>query len=268
MGWWGKVIGGAFGYALGGPLGGLLGAAIGHSFDVGVQRIELEPPNWGAGDQERVQTAFFTAVFSVMGHVAKADGRVSEVEIQAARHIMAGMQLNPEQEKLAIELFNRGKQPEFDLQAVLLQFRDECHRRANLLQMFLEILLATALADQDLHANEQRILREVAETLGFSRHQFEGLLAMAIARQRYAQEGFHAGAKEKTPSLSDAYAALGVNENSTDEEIKKAYRRLMSQHHPDKLVSKGLPEEMVKIATEKTQEIRTAYEQIKRARGG
>ncbi len=263
MSWWGKVLGGAFGFVLGGPLGALLGAALGHTFDSGIKRLELE--GFATGDQERVQTAFFTAIFGVMGHLAKADGRVSESEIQAARQIMTQMRLDEDQKKVAIALFNEGKRADFDLEGVLTQFRKECHRRTHLLQMFLEILLATALADQELHNREQALLLRVAEGIGFSRGQFEKLLAMAVAQQRFAYGG--ARQEPQTPPLAEAYQALGVSEDVSDAELKKAYRRLMSQHHPDKLVAKGLPQEMVKLATEKTQEIRSAYEQILKARG-
>ncbi len=266
MSWWGKLIGGAFGFVLGGPLGAVLGAALGHSLDSGIKNLEVGGVDWSGGDTERVQAAFFTAVFSVMGHLAKADGRVTESEIQAARHIMDRMQLDESQKRLAIELFNQGKQADFNLNSVLEQFRRECHRRTNLLQMFLEILIVTALADMELHANEQKVLLQVAESIGFQRRQFEQLLAMAVAQQRYAGRQQQAAPQTKGPTLGEAYQALGVTSSATDAELKKAYRRLMSQHHPDKLVAKGLPEEMIKMATEKTQEIRAAYEQIKRAR--
>ncbi len=265
MSWWGKLLGGAFGFVLGGPLGAVLGAALGHSLDSGVKQLELGGSGWSGGDTERVQAAFFTAVFSVMGHLAKADGRVSESEIQAARQIMDRMQLDESQRRLAMGLFNQGKQDDFDLASVLAQFRQECSRRTNLLQMFLEILIVTALADMELHANEQKVLYQVAESIGFHHRQFEQLLAMAVAQQRYAGKQY-AAAQSKGPSLKEAYQAMGIEPSVSDAELKKAYRRLMSQHHPDKLVAKGLPEEMIKLATEKTQEIRAAYEQIKRAR--
>ncbi|WP_020407084.1 co-chaperone DjlA [Hahella ganghwensis] len=267
MSWWGKLIGGAFGFVLGGPLGALLGAALGHSLDSGIKNLHVDGVDWSGGDTERVQAAFFTAVFSVMGHLAKADGRVSESEIQAARQIMDRMQLDDDQKRLAMGLFNQGKQPDFDLESVLDQFRKECHRRTNLLQMFLEILIVTALADLELHESEQKVLFQVADRIGFHRRQFEQLLAMAAAQQRYAgQHRQQMPQQPKGPTLEEAYQALGVEPSATDGELKKAYRRLMSQHHPDKLVAKGLPEEMIKMATEKTQEIRAAYEQIKRAR--
>ena len=269
MSWWGKILGGAFGYALGGPLGALLGAAIGHQFDAGLKRIAQEGTAWSPGNQERIQTAFFTAVFSVMGHLAKADGRVSEKEIAMARSVMQQMALGSEQQRVAIDLFRDGKRADFPLDDVLEQFRRECHGRRTLVQMFLEILLHAAYADGALHAAEKELLFHVSDRLHFPRHMLEQLDAMVRAQQQfhgYGRRGYQQAAP-KRPSMKAAYTALGVSAGATNAEVKKAYRRLMNQHHPDKLVAKGLPEEMIDVAKEKTQEIQAAYEQIKTARG-
>jgi DnaJ like chaperone protein len=264
MGWWGKVIGGAFGFMLGGPLGAVLGAALGHNFDRGLSQA-TEPVHGATGDTERIQQAFFTATFSVMGHVAKADGRVSEIEISMANQIMSQMMLDAEQRKVAQHLFNEGKQADFDLSGVLEQFRKECHRRFHLIQMFLEIQIATLLADGVVHRKERNIIYDIGRQLGVSEHVIDQLIAMVQGQQYYAHD-LHKPATAR--DLREAYAVLGVEQSATDDEVKKAYRRLMNQHHPDKLVSKGLPEEMIKLATEKTQEIKRAYEQIKLSRKG
>lgn len=260
MSWWGKIMGGSFGYMLGGPLGALLGAAVGHQLDKAMGNIMLDP-EFGSGKVERVQQAFFTATFSVMGHLAKADGRVSDDEIAMARQVMAQMQLNDEQKKTAINLFNMGKQPEFQLDEAMSQFKRECHRRQNLIQMFLEIQMSTAIADGHIDDNEQQVLRQIASSLGVAPQVFEQLLRMVGAQQSYQQPGQSPAVK-----LDEAYAILGVEKSASDAEVKKAYKRLMNQHHPDKLVAKGLPEEMMKMATEKTQEIKQAYEHIKESR--
>ena len=273
MSWWGKVVGGAFGFMIGGPIGAMLGAALGHQFDKGLNLADMQGGMGDAfghaGDRERVQTAFFTALFSIMGHIAKADGRVSEDEIAMARSVMQQMALDETQKRVAIDLFNKGKEADFDLDGVLEQLRYECHRRSTLLQMFMEILLHAAYADNILHAEEERLLQHISDSLGFSRIRFQQLKA-----QVQAQRSFHAGGgpgyqqESASPAkqLKQAYEALGVSESASDAEVKKAYRRLMNQHHPDKLVSKGLPEEMIKLATEKTQEIKAAYETIKASR--
>lgn len=254
MPWWGKLLGGTLGFMLGGPLGALLGAALGHNFDRGITLTD-EDAAASFGRQERVQAAFFTATFSIMGHIAKADGRVTRDEIDSAEAVMSQMQLNAAQRKAAIHLFNEGKQPGFPLDDVLQQFRRECQRRRNLLQMFIEIQILTAMADGSLHAAERAAIHDLGDRLGFSRHEIDHLFSMG-------NSGSGRGAARSAGTLEQAYAVLDISSHASDAEVKKAYRRLMSQHHPDKLIAKGLPEEMIKLANEKTQQIRAAYEQV------
>ncbi len=257
MSWWGKVIGGAFGYMVGGPLGAILGAALGHNFDQGVEGYDPKRTGYQAR-QQRIQTAFFTATFSVMGHICKADGRVSKDEIRTARQVMDHMELGPDQVKAAIALFNEGKKSGFPLDAVLFQLRREIGHRTNLKRMFIEIQSMAAGADGSIHPRERSLLVHVCEVLGISQYELESLLASAAG-------GFQRPQTQTT--LDDAYKLLGVSPSASDAEVKKAYRRLMNRHHPDKLVSKGLPEEMVKLATERTGEISRAYDRIKEQRG-
>jgi len=257
MAWWGTLIGGTLGFMFGGPLGALLGAALGRNFDRGI-RITDRHGAFDTGQQERVQAAFFTATFSVMGHIAKADGKVTPDEISATESVMGQMQLNALQRKAAIKLFNEGKKDDFPLHDVLEQFRHECMRRRNLVQMFLEIQIATAMADGHFHASEKRILFAIGEQLGFDHASIEHLF-------RFSGTGPSPGGKRQPP-VSSAYKVLDIDKTASDAEVKKAYRRMMSQHHPDKLIARGLPEEMIKLATEKTQKIKAAYEQIVESR--
>jgi DnaJ like chaperone protein len=260
MNWWGKLLGGAFGFALGGPLGALIGAALGHNLDA-PGRLTLPGRNT-ADARERRQTAFFTATFSVLGHLAKADGRVTQDEIRLAEAVMDHMQLGAEPRVLARNLFRQGKEPAFALDDVLEQFRRECRGSFMLLQMFVEILLQAAYVDGVLHPAEREILLHICARLGFSRAQFDHLEAMV----RGAAAGRH-GHDDRGDELGRAYEILAVAPDASDDAVKKAYRRLLNQHHPDKLVAKGLPEEMMKLASEKTHEIRKAYERIRAARG-
>lgn len=255
MAWWGKALGGAFGFLIGGPLGALMGIAFGHGFDRGLGKLDDDSAPAG---QERIQAAFFTATFSVMGHIAKVDGRVTRDEIRHAEEVMRRLGLDADQREAAKKLFNEGKAASFPLAEVLVQFRREVHRRTTLIQMFVEIQLQAALADGVLHPAEREALAGICRHLGIPRAQLERLEEMLRA-------GFGGGAAPG--SLDDAYDLLGVDASVGDAELKRAYRRLMSQHHPDKLVAKGLPEEMIRDANEKTQQIKAAYELIRKSRG-
>ena len=156
MNWWGKVLGGGFGFLIGGPIGAMIGAALGHNFDTGLKNLQLEDDEarheeMQPGAQERVQAAFFTATFATMGYIAKADGKVTPDEIAVTESVMSQMQLSAEQRKVAIDLFQQGKDPDYDLKAVVEQFRIECRRRTNLMRMFVEIQLHAVYADGEVH---------------------------------------------------------------------------------------------------------------------
>jgi len=177
---------------------------------------------------------------------------------------MAQMNLDPERQRAAVELFNRGKQPAFALDPVLRELRRECRGRRDLLLMFLQIQLHAALADGVLHPAEQAIFVQLCGSLGISPlelRQYEAFIR--------AQQSFRGGraAPSAPDRLAESYRTLGVAPQASDAEVKKAYRRLMAQHHPDKLVAKGLPEEMIRLAQEKVQHINVAYDAIKSSRG-
>ncbi|MES2606491.1 MAG: co-chaperone DjlA [Pseudomonadota bacterium] len=261
MSWWGKVLGGTLGFMLGGPLGAMLGAAWGHNYDERSGGMGGGPRLGSADHVESVQSAFFTATFTMMGYLSKADGLVTREEIAVAESVMQQMRLNPQQRQIATALFAQGKADGFPFEAALQQLRTASHRSGHLLQMFLEILTATALADGNLHAAEQRVLEQSAHILGFSNAEFQSIL-----RRLQASQHMHSGPHTSAIKLTDAYRLLGVDKSASDDEIKKAYRRLMAQHHPDKLVAKGLPQEMMDMATKKTGEIKEAYELIRRSR--
>jgi len=267
MSWLGKVFGGAFGFMLGGPLGAILGSTLGHQFDKGLEGVDDSA--FQPGDQHRVQMAFFTATFSIMGHIAKADGTVSREEIALANAVMKNMELSKQLRQTAQRLFNQGKSPDFPLNDVLDQFRRECRRRSTLIRMFVEIQLQAAFADGTLDSAEERLLLHICERLNFSQFEYQSLKSILQAQQRFTSSGSDQYRRTRTTTKSkveDAYAVLGLKPSATNKEIKTTYRRLMNQHHPDKLVAKGLPEEMLKLATEKTQKIRKAYEFLREQR--
>ena len=283
MSWLGKVLGGALGFALGGPLGALIGVSLGHNFDRAAR--SRRGPGWADADvlgsaespdfldapdspdsldpRERTQTAFFTATFSVMGHLAKADGVVTGDEVRLAARVMDEMQLGDAHRRLAQRLFREGRSPDFPIGDVLDQLRRECRYSSHLVTMFVEILIHAAYADGELHARERALLESICARLRLPAGELDRIEASVRAEEHHARGGKPSDAL----SPADAYAILGVDESCSDAELKKAYRRMMNRHHPDKLVAKGLPEEMMRIATVKTREIKAAYDRLKEVRG-
>lgn len=259
----GKLLGAIIGYLMGGFWGLLIGIFLGHQLDKRLPWILAHLlKNVVVKHQTEIQKVFFESTFLVMGHLAKADGRVSEQEIQLARQVMQRMNLNEEASREAMGLFGRGKQADFDLDAQLQALRKIAVRQRSLMQMFIEIQLAAGFADGDLDQAERDVLLKVCLTLGFTEADLNHLASRIQAEIHSHQPGRTAGM-----SMADAYAILDIDESASNAEVKKAYRRLTSQHHPDKLQAKGLPKEMMKLAEEKTHEIRTAYERIRDERG-
>ncbi len=259
----GKLIGGLGGLIFLGPVGGVVGVLLGHQFDRGAAESRARRPGLGGERRARVGQQFFDTTFAVMGHIAKADGRVSENEIRAARSLMHQMQLRPEQVQRAIAQFNDGKRRDYPLDEALMRLRRDCGGRHDLGRAFVDMQLRAALADGQIHQEVRRLLWRVSQALDISRVEFAQIEAMARAHQAFA------GGQQmpqRRDSLKQAYKVLGVESSASDPEVKKAYRRLMNQHHPDKLVARGLPESMQSVAQEKTREIRGAYETVRDAR--
>lgn len=256
MNWTGKLVGVIVG-SLAGPVGAAVGLFLGHQFDRGVR---------GASDAsfEGVGQRFFEATFGVMGHVAKADGRVSEAEIRAARDIMNRMRLNPAQVQQAIRLYTAGKSPDWPLQGELARLREALGARRTLRRAFIEIQMEAALANGHLGAATRDLLWQISAALDLSRVE----LAQVEALLRFGRTfGGERGAQPPQRSAADAYRVLGLEPGASDADVKLAYRRLMNQHHPDKLRSRGMPESMIPVAEAKTREIRAAWDTLRAARG-
>lgn len=252
--WAGKVIGALMGMMSGGPLGLFLGAFVGHFFDTAIKNLTLgHHPVRG-----QVQDIFFNTTFKVMGKLAKADGIVSESEVEQARHVMAQMGLNEAQRHEAIKLFTEGKTTGFDISPDLQRLKLSANSNS-LILMFMEIQISIAIADGEISSPERKVLQQICHELGISTRELDILIQRLNASSRQS-------AQANQNTLKDAYSVLGVSESDTDTVVKRAYRKLISEHHPDKLVAKGLPEEMMTLAKEKSQQIQSAYDDIKQAR--
>lgn len=261
MRWTGKLIGGLIGFLVLGPVGILVGLFLGHL-------VDAHGSGGGQGAFTRPDTRlFFNITFAVMGHLSKADGRVTAEEIRMAEQVMAELGLDGQSRQEAMAQFSIGKGPGFDLTAALADFQSAYGRVSQLKLLFLQIQMAAAWADGALSDAEQAVLYEIARRLHIPEvayRQVEALVAGMVGR------GHHSHSAPNRPphhtQIASAYRALGVSESDSDAVVKRAYRRLISKHHPDRLVSKGLPEELMKAATERTAEIKASYDLIMASR--
>ncbi len=261
----GKVVGGAIGLLAGGPIGAAVGVLLGHQFDEYAGSSDEEPRLRNESDATAIGEQFFRAAFRAMGHVAKADGRVSESEIAAARAVMSDLRLSPQQVRTAIDCFNAGKQPEFNLGAELAALAAACRGRPGLLRTFLEIQVRSALAGNNLEGPARQLLGQMAQRLGVSMVELSQIEAVLRIRSgTFRQQSTRSTGGEQ---LEQAYSVLECSPSASDGDLVKAYRRQLSRNHPDKLKANGLPESMIEHSKQRTQQIIEAFELIKERRG-
>lgn len=262
---WGKVIGAILGFiAFKGVFGLVIGLLIGHFFDRSAGQVIHGNGASTGDDHGALKQLFMELLFTSLGHIAKADGRISEAEIQQTEHIIKDLALGGKEREQAIRWFKQGAKADNDYEDLLGLFARETRLKPQLKQVLLEMLISLALVDGKIHQNEENILMHIAQRLGVPKLAFQQLLKLLKAQQSFQQ----AKPSSPTDQLSAAYQALGVSPSATDPEVKKAYRKLMSEHHPDKLIAQGVPEDVIKLATEKSQAIQAAYDLIKTARKG
>ncbi|UCE81915.1 MAG: TerB family tellurite resistance protein [Deltaproteobacteria bacterium] len=249
MGWFGKIVGGTLGFAIGGPLGAIAGAALGHTFDVSrVQYYEDETPRLSY--QEQAQMTFFVGAFSMLAKLSRADGRISPEEIRAVSDFMKhDLNLSPETEMFATQVFNNAIDSPNSFQDFATQFYYQFQHQPQLLDLMMDILLRVSVADGTLSESEERLINSAAKIFKFSEKRYKEV------KSRYA------------PDFEKYYAILDTDSSASDEEIKKKYRKLAKEYHPDTIASKGLPEEFTNFAHEKFREIQEAYEFVKQKRG-
>ena len=251
------ILGVIIGAIIGSVPGALIGGLIGYGASVVLRQSVI-------GGLRVVQTQLIDSTFSIMGALCKADKVVTRDEIQAVERIFHMLNLHGEQREQAKAAFTRGKQPDFNVDAAVDDFARISRGRGPLLQLFLQLQVMAVAADGRIHPAEHALLVRVARRLGLHESdvsRLEALLRAATAGPSAA------GAPPSADRLADAYAALGVTGSSSAAEIKRAYRKLISQNHPDKLAARGLPESMRAVAEERSREINAAYDLIKSARG-
>lgn len=245
----GAIFGGFPGALIGGLVGYFAGVALRHSV---------------IGNLQIAQSRLIESTFSIMGALCKADSVVTRDEIKAVEQVFKLLNVHGEQRAQAKAAFNLGKQTDFDLDAAVDQFARISRKRAPLVQLFLQVQCMAVAADGHIHPAEHAMLVRIARRLGLSESdvlQLEALLRSAMGGGRGAP-----GAPLPKDRLTDAYTALGLSASASPAEIKRAYRKLISQNHPDKLAARGLPESMRPVAEERSRELNSAYDLIKNTR--
>lgn len=253
-------LGGLIGYAIARWDGLLAGLLIGY-FAPRLYAHSLAKGLYNA-TVGRMQTDFLDSTFAVMGAVCKADGRVTKDEIRIAERLFSQLHLNNDARERARNAFNRGKSPEFDLDREIAAFARASHGQRVLHQIFIQVQVSAVTADGVLHPSEIQLILRIARGLGCSAFELEQLEALLHAQMGDSRRRGYS----RRSDLDNAYAILGVSPQASSTEIKSAYRRLISQNHPDKLAAKGLPESMRDLAERKTQDITSAYQLITQSR--
>lgn len=262
--YWGKVIGTLAGLATRNPWLALLGLILGHQFDRGMaDRFAGLGRSGGREAIDRLPEDFVRGLFETMGYLAKADGRVSEDEIRATRSVMHRLGLGPAQTRQAIDWFNAGKQQTFSLLGTLGRLKGGAARRREHRGLFVRLLMEVALSKPGMIQRERAIVWSVCTEFDIGRVELAQLEAMLRAQKSFRRSA--AGSADAT-RVNDAYRVLGVDKDSTNAEIKKAYRRLMNKNHPDKIAADNPEADVVARAEQRTREIRGAYEMLKARR--
>ena len=285
--WWGKFIGAFFGFLIAGPIGAIFGLLIGNYFDHGLVE-HFSNPFWHFYQEKdpEIRETFFEGLFTVLGHIAKSNGHVSQVEINSATDIMQSMNLNAREKKAAQKFFNAGKDKTFNLYTTLHTIQHAIADKPNLVRLFIDTQY-TFIKQTGPSIEKLDVLNNVLASLGMAPiqrqsnfydefnwydtrqrqyrgrnqyHQYQG-------RQNQGSSNNYRQSQRQTYSINDCYAILGIQESASKEQVKKAYRKLISRNHPDKLIAKGASESEIKEANEKTSRIRSAYEEICNLKG-
>ena len=274
--WWGKSIGAFFGFLMAGPIGGLFGLLIGNIFDKGLNQ-HFSQPCWHYRSEKdlNIKTIFRKTLFEVLGHLAKLDGVISEKSILLAKSNMQQLGLSHSEKQAAQEDFRFGKTPKFNLSVELGKLYEATKNNPELLKLFIQIIYTTVQAE-GISTKKLYTLNTILRALHFAPIQEQNPFADYFSRftqQQYSNQSSYSSNQQQyntatqQSNIDYAFMILKIPPTATKEEAKRAYRKLMSQHHPDKLIAKGMPDYKIKEANAMTQKISKAYEDLLRAKG-
>ena len=253
----GKIVGGVLGFAVGGPLGALLGAVAGHGL---IDRSRSRAVAGGNGAVEAdAGVVFALGVIALSAKVAKADGTVTRDEIRTFQRIFP---FDADERSRVADLYNEARRSANGFEAYAEQVRGALAGKPELLAEVVDALYAIAAADGELHPAEEDMIARIGAIFGVGGYE------MASLRARHAAgPGAGAGAAgDGRRGAADAYAVLGLEPGVSDEELRTAHRKLVRTYHPDRLVSKGLPEEFMELANDRLAAINAAYETVRKER--
>jgi len=252
MGWFGKLTFGTMGLLFGGPLGAIAGAALGHMLvdkKAGLTgQAARSIPGPGFGQVEQTQAAYFISLFSILGKLSKIDGVVTNDEIVVVQNFINSLPMEEREKQFARQVFNEAKNSPYPIEDFAAQLSQAIQNQPSLLLSFFDLLFKIAAADGKLHPAEETALKSIQNIFRISDRQYADIKAV------YFQE------------LDKHYKMLNCTPESSNEEIKSNYKKLVKDFHPDKIISKGLPEEFVNFAESRFREIQESYEKIQKER--
>ena len=247
MGWFGKMTFGTMGLLFGGPIGAIIGVSLGH-------HLVDKKAEYGQGGAvppktEQAQAAYFVCIFSILGKIAKADGVVTNDELKVVDDFINGMNISETEKQFAKQVFNEAKNSNYSVEDFASQFYQINSGQPAVLHSFLDVLFRVAAADKVLHPAEEDALKKVKDIFQISDKQFSDIKSIYFT------------------DVDRYYKLLSCSVDSSNDEIKKSYKKLVRDFHPDTIVSKGLPEEFTEFAASRFREIQEAYEKVRKERG-
>ncbi len=258
MSYWGKLLGGVAGFAMGGPLGAMVGAALGHAAESGVlPKFDmshlmggnpLNPARLATSMGQRDQL-FAVGVVVLSAKLAKCDGPVVRAEIDAFKR---QFRIPPASMRDIGRLFDQARDSADGFQPYAAELGRSFADSKHLLEDVLTALFALARADKPLTVAEHDMLRQIHHAFGLDNLAWD--TARGVAARRNVDE-------------EDAFAVLGATPDTSNEELRTTWLRLMRENHPDSLAARGVPPEFIARASDKVARINAAWDRIKRDRG-